>query len=112
MKNSVKLFSVLMLTILVFFNSCVEDPFSTKPVADFVFTPQNPTVNDEVQFTSKSKNAYTFEWDFGDGTTSSYENPTHTYTQEKEFVVKLTVTDVSGNKDIKSKEIVVSLLQE
>ncbi|WP_165076723.1 PKD domain-containing protein [Methanogenium sp. MK-MG] len=37
-----------------------------------------------------------WEWDFGDGTPSSYEkNPTHTYIEEGEFDVTLTVSDGS-----------------
>ncbi len=107
MKNPRKSFALMMLIMLAFFTSC-DDPFSTKVIADFVFAPQNPKVNDEVKFTSKSLNANSFEWNFGDGFTSTYENPEHTYTQEGKFVVKLVVTDLSGNTDTKSREIVVS----
>jgi hypothetical protein len=32
-------------------------------------------------------------WDFGDGTTSTEERPTHVYTQPGNYQVKLTVTD-------------------
>ncbi|WP_417799794.1 PKD domain-containing protein [Tenacibaculum sp.] len=35
-------------------------------------------------------------WDFGDGTTSNLSNPTHTYTENGEFDVSLTVTDIDG----------------
>jgi len=36
-------------------------------------------------------------WDFGDGTTSTEDNPTHTYTQPGQYDVTLTVTDNAGN---------------
>lgn len=36
-----------------------------------------------------------FLWDFGDGHTSSEQHPTHTYTNEGKFTVKLTM--ISGN---------------
>ena len=38
----------------------------------------------------------TWAWDFGDGTTSSQRNPTHTYAQTGTYVVTLTVTDQTG----------------
>ena len=34
-----------------------------------------------------------FAWDFGDGATSTEQNPTHTYEKEGEYTAKLTVTD-------------------
>jgi PKD repeat protein len=36
-------------------------------------------------------------WDFGDGTTSTEQNPTHFYTQQDYYIVSLTVwNDVGG----------------
>ena len=35
-------------------------------------------------------------WDFGDGTTSTAANPSHTYTLPGPFVATLTVTDNGG----------------
>lgn len=41
-----------------------------------------------------------WEWDFGDGGTSSERNPTHTYTDYGEFTVSLTVTNANGSETI------------
>jgi len=38
-------------------------------------------------------------WDFGDGTTSSKQNPNHKYSYAGNFTIKLTVTDETGLKD-------------
>ena len=38
----------------------------------------------------------TYRWDFGDGTTSSDPNPTHTYTDDGFYTVTLAVTDESN----------------
>jgi len=35
----------------------------------------------------------TYQWDFDDGTTSTEQNPTHTFTSAKSYYVTLTVTD-------------------
>ncbi|MHB1836250.1 MAG: PKD domain-containing protein, partial [Solirubrobacteraceae bacterium] len=51
-----------------------------------------------------------WHWDFGDGATSSQENPTHTYTDAKggTYTVTLTVTDsVSGASDTTSQQVTV-----
>ena len=38
-----------------------------------------------------------FAWDFGDGSTSTEQNPTHVYQKEGEFTATLTVTDQKNN---------------
>jgi|GEM_PF-6616212 len=40
---------------------------------------------------------YTFEWDFGDGTTAVGQNPIHAYSEVGVYTVTLTVTDSEGN---------------
>ncbi|MBS1729352.1 MAG: PKD domain-containing protein [Bacteroidetes bacterium] len=50
-----------------------------------------------VNFTNTTKgNAVSFLWDFGDGTTSTEINPTHTYTKNGDFTVSLTATNSNG----------------
>ena len=50
-----------------------------------------------IKFINKSSaNAVTFLWDFGDGTTSTDTFPVHTYSQEKNYTIKLTVSDGKG----------------
>ncbi|MEI6765952.1 MAG: PKD domain-containing protein [Bacteroidota bacterium] len=49
-----------------------------------------------VSFTPSAPGAVLFSWNFGDGSTSTLQNPTHTYTTQGSFTVMLTVTDVHG----------------
>lgn len=52
-----------------------------------------------VKFTDTSESDDTivsWEWDFGDGTTSTQQHPYHEYTEEGEYTVVLTVTDSKG----------------
>ena len=55
-----------------------------------------------IQFDSSGSHGYleplSYLWDFGDGETSTLENPTHTYTQVGEYTVTLTVTESSTNQ--------------
>jgi PKD repeat protein len=41
----------------------------------------------------------TYHWDFGDGTTSTQANPTHTYTSAGNFDVSLVIIDALGCVD-------------
>jgi gliding motility-associated-like protein len=71
-----------------------------KPVANFsadrtAFCQTPATVN----FTSTSADAVNYLWDFGDGTTSTQQNPTHTYTTYGGFNVTLVVTNDLGCTD-------------
>lgn len=52
-----------------------------------------------VSFTNTSTAPATYLWDFGDGTTSSLQNPVHTYTTYGSFHVKLIVTNFVGCSD-------------
>ncbi|MEO5674755.1 MAG: PKD domain-containing protein [Chitinophagales bacterium] len=49
-----------------------------------------------VDFSSNSQNAVSWDWNFGDGTTSVQEDPQHIYTDEGTYTVTLTITDSSG----------------
>jgi PKD repeat protein len=55
---------------------------------------------------------YTFAWDFGDGSTSSEANPTHSYNSKGTYTVSLSVIDSRGNDDIATKEITVEGVEE
>jgi PKD repeat protein len=53
----------------------------------------NPLI---VTFTNNTTNGAIYEWDFGDGKTSSDENPTHSYSYYGSYDVKLTATGEDG----------------
>ncbi len=70
-----------------------------------------------VQFTGSVDGGfspYTWLWDFGDGTNSTLQNPSHTYMQSGVYTVTLTVIDSVGNRGTDSttaliKPVVVSV---
>jgi PKD repeat protein len=75
---------------------------SSTPTAAFTWTPTSPVVNTSVQFTDQSTGAtpITYAWTFGDGGTSTSQNPTHTYTTTGAKNVCLTATNSLGNNQI------------
>ena len=78
---------------------------SYDPIASF-----NHTINNNsVSFTNSSDNATTYNWDFGDGTFSTDENPTHIYTATGSFIVQLTITNC-GKTSVKSENVVINTL--
>jgi len=73
------------------------------PVADFSASPLSGKYPLTVQFTDLSTNTPTsWLWDFGDGSTSTEQNPIHQYTSEGSFTVSLTATNAGGS-DTKTK---------
>jgi hypothetical protein len=51
----------------------------------------------EFQFTNTSQNATDLLWDFGDGNTSTLENPTHEYSTAGTYIVSLTASSICGS---------------
>ncbi|AXY77553.1 PKD domain-containing protein [Paraflavitalea soli] len=49
-----------------------------------------------VNFQDNSPDATGWQWDFGDGNTSTQQNPSHTYTAEGQYSVTLTITSRLG----------------
>lgn len=48
-----------------------------------------------------------YEWDFGDNTTSTQANPSHTFTTPGKYVVSLTATDSRGARSNRTLEVTV-----
>ena len=67
----------------------------------FIAEPPQFCLGNAVQFTDETivltgEEITSYEWDFGDGNTSSDQNPSHTYSSDGEFTVNLTVTTESN----------------
>lgn len=67
-------------------------------VADFSGLPVSGTAPLTVNFTDSSTCATSWLWDFGDGTTSTVQNPSHTYDPSfSSYTVSLTATNAGGS---------------
>jgi PKD repeat protein len=68
------------------------------PVADFEGIPTSGTAPLTVNFTDLSSgNPTSWSWTFGDGGTSSAQNPSYEYTSAGTYTVSLTATNAYGN---------------
>ena len=75
-----------------------EVPVIYVPVASFNGTPTTGAVGFAVQFTDTSiNNPTSWSWDFGDGTNSTAQNPSHQYSVAGTYSVALTATNVIGS---------------
>ena len=75
--------------------------FSCRPAprAHFTADTTEPEVGQNVYFDNGSKNADSYEWDFGDGYISYEVNPVHVFTGSGTFDVTLTAKSNSGLTD-------------
>ncbi len=100
-------------------NGCSESLTKTnyitvtgKPIVNFTTTslancgtPFNVTFNNQ----STGNGGLTFFWNFGDGTSSSQINPSHTYNSQGTFSVSLYVTNAYGCSDTLKKINLLSI---
>jgi hypothetical protein len=80
-----------------------------RPLAHFAYTPLAD--KHQVQFSNQStgSGSLTYTWDFGDGTSSSEQNPTHTYTGNQQYTVVLTVQDSTGQSSVSTATFTIPL---
>ena len=86
---------------LIAFNSAGSD---TVTLTNYI-TIEPPAIPDftssvnglSVAFTNNSSNATSYEWEFGDGNTSTEVNPVHTYDEDGVYTVTLTATNDCGS---------------
>ena len=74
--------------------------FSILLKPDARFAPEAPICEDTpFSITNQSCYAETFFWDFGDGTTSTLESPTHTYSEPGTYTITLEVGNDCGTDE-------------
>ncbi|GGW32916.1 PKD domain-containing protein [Arenibacter certesii] len=92
----------------------VLDPIANQaPIAVARATPAIGTAPLIVAFSSSGSSdadgsIVSYEWNFGDGGTSTQANPSHTYVNPGNYVSTLTITDDEGANDIVSVQVKVN----
>ncbi len=111
--------------ILIITNSCnkqssaskavtVKDTKSDceKPTARFSFSPNSPDINVPISFIDNSLTGLNatitrYEWNFGDGTTSTEKNPVKTFSAVGTYSVLLTVFNSCGEDHTSSRSMTI-----
>jgi len=81
--------------------------------ATILYAPNVGSVGESLQFNSSvipltGQPPFTYEWKFGDGQTSTQQNPIHTYTKSGTYTYNLTVTDHSNTKAFQTGTIEIT----
>jgi PKD repeat protein len=81
--------------------------------AGFQFSPAEPQPGQSVEFEDTSSSGpettiESYEWAFGDGSTATGQQATHTYDSTGEYTVTLTVTTAAGDSDTATKTVSVT----
>jgi len=84
---------------------------NTPPIANFSFSPASPKDVQAVTFADLSLDIdgsiVSWYWEFGDGETSTEQNPKHMYPDDGTYLINLTVTDDDGATNKTTKIILV-----
>ncbi len=99
-----RLESLLLICILCL-SSCA------KPIADFVLTQEDDIAPAGISIENNSKNAESYEWDFGDGNSSTEAAPEHNYVLSGRYVVTLKAK-AKNKVSTSSKEVVFEAPQD
>jgi len=83
---------------------------------DIKFTASNAVVkeDDNIRFNAQiggGFSPYSYEWDFGDGNTSTSSDPRHAYKSDGTYTVSLTVTDDRGNNDTETRDEYITVIR-
>lgn len=117
MRKSLIVLLLLFFAISVTAPSVIAAPInqtgSNKLIASsFTASPISGASPLKVQFTDQSTSTtgiVAWSWNFGDGTTSTLQNPSHTYNFPGKYTVKLTVTDANGGSVTYTKTGLISV---
>ncbi|MEZ5461743.1 YCF48-related protein [Dokdonella sp.] len=83
------------------------EPVNQPPMASYDYLTTGLAVSLTDTSTDNDGSIQSWLWDFGDESTSTEQNPTHVFTVEGTYHVRLTVTDDDGDSDDSLRFIVV-----
>ena len=74
-----------------------------KPIADFTYTGNTNHAPIKIDFQNKSSEAEAYDWNFGDGATSSDPSPSHEYKESGNYTVTLIAKKGKKTKTIEKQ---------
>jgi len=81
---------------------------SAAPTANFTASPTSGAAPLYVNFTNQSTNGTSWLWNFGDGTTSTLQQPSHNYPNPGSYTVSLTASSLCGT-DVETRTNLITV---
>ena len=112
--TAIGLDSTYFITLLITTANGCKDSLTQKvlvhsnPIAAFKPNTNKACVNEKVEFTSESIGALNWNWNFGDGKTSTDKQPIHQYATGGTYTIKLIVTGAFGCRDSIMHDVVIN----
>ncbi|NQU52550.1 MAG: PKD domain-containing protein [Bacteroidetes bacterium] len=108
MKNKTISYGLVFFVIAIFYmSSCTEEPIrQTFPLSAEIF---HSVDGKQVAFTALTHSATSWLWEFGDGSTSTEQNPVYIYGEGGYFKARLTAKDDAGNSESKEVKLAIAL---
>ncbi|MGY2130613.1 PKD domain-containing protein [Hymenobacter sp. HD11105] len=110
--TSLKRLPLLLLSVILL-AGCEKE---IVPVADFDYAPADQffrqprpiyPARNGIKIINNTKDGESYQWEFGDGTTSTEAAPVFGYAQSGTYTIKLTTTSSTGERSVISKPITV-----
>ena len=96
---------ILVFTTSILLWACGSNtPTEPVPYVAFSWNIDDMTVH----FNNQSKNANSYLWDFGDGSTSTLTNPVHAYSKAGTYYVTLQATNIELKRELTKQVIIKS----
>jgi Zn-dependent metalloprotease len=85
----------------------VGGPHSVLPQAEFKFKKSVCAPGSTVEFVNTTNAAFSYAWIFGDGGTSTLENPNHVYQNVGKYTVSLIATNPNGKDTLTKTDYII-----
>lgn len=89
------------------FNNVMNVLVHPEVIAAFNYSPNSGAGSTPVVFADQSQNASGWNWDFGNGSSSQLQNPTHIFNTEGNYDITLISTSPEGCKDTAYASVVI-----
>jgi len=107
MKKSFLWLFIICMTGAASLQSCEED--TDRPVWPLSAAIFHSIDGKQVAFTALTHSAASWAWDFGDGNTSTEQNPVYVYEEGGYYIATLTAKDKDGNSATKEVKLAIDL---